>query len=49
MEDAEIEAIFWQIIDTAKEVLKKGIGIAIIVVGYVREGFKEIYKGEKWE
>lgn len=49
MEDAEIEGMFWQFIDVAKTVIKKMIQIAIVVIGYVREGFQEIYKGEKFE
>ena len=47
MEDAEIEGMFWQFIDVAKSVIKKMIQIGIMIYGYVQEGMKEIYKGEK--
>ena len=47
MDDQEIEGIFWQFIDVAKTVIKKMIQIAIMIYGYIQEGMKEIYKGEK--
>ena len=47
MEDAEIEGMFWQFIDVAKSVIKKMRQIAIMIIGYVKEGMAEIYKGEK--
>jgi len=49
MEDAEIEGMFWQFISVAKDVIKKMIQIAIMINGYVQEGLREIYKGEKME
>jgi len=49
MDDREIERYFYDGWDVTKQIIKKMIGLALTIYGYIREGIKEIWKGEKWE